>query len=100
MTVSFFQFQIMPYPKTCKAWRRSNPSSYPLHLVQHADEKLPEKLESDDVVIKVKAVSLNFRDIAMLEKGRYPGGQIDEGIVASDCGAEVGSFDCCVSDML
>ena len=90
----------MSYPKTCKAWRRSNPSSYPLHLVQHDDEKLPEKLESDDVVIKVKAVSLNFRDIAMLEKGRYPGGQIDEGIVASDCGAEVRPLNHYTSDTL
>lgn len=79
----------MSYPKTVSAWRRSNPASYPLHLVKHDNEKLPEKLESDDVVLQVKAVSLNFRDIAMLEKGRYFGGQIDEGIVASDCAAEV-----------
>ena len=37
----------------------------------------------------MRAVSLNFRDVAMLQEGRYPGGAIPGGIPASDCAAEV-----------
>ncbi|KAF1980527.1 NAD(P)-binding protein [Bimuria novae-zelandiae CBS 107.79] len=61
---------------------------YPL-TVEPSTENLPESLGPHDVVTRVHAVSLNFRDVAVLQEGRYPGGQIAGGIPASDCAAEV-----------
>lgn len=48
----------------------------------------PNDLGARDVLIKIRAVSLNFRDVGMLN-GRYPAEVEDKGIPCSDCAAEV-----------
>lgn len=52
------------------------------------DEKLPSTLNANDVIIKIHAVSLNYREYAMLI-GTYPAKLIDQGIPCSDAAAEV-----------
>ena len=58
------------------------------HTITASKEPLPHQLKPNDVLIKIHAVSLNFRDVAMLN-GLYPVPVEDKGIVASDCAAEV-----------
>jgi NADPH:quinone reductase-like Zn-dependent oxidoreductase len=77
----------MSYPKTVRSWRRTTPP-YPLSVVQ-SSETLPETLGPHDVVIRIKAVSLNYRDIAMLREGAYPALIDAGGISASDAAGEV-----------
>lgn len=77
----------MAYPRTCRSFRRTEPP-YPLAVVP-STETLPETLGPRDVVIRIHAVSLNFRDVAMLHEGRYPAPAEPRGISASDCAAEV-----------
>ncbi|RSM06750.1 hypothetical protein CEP52_005597 [Fusarium oligoseptatum] len=60
----------MAYPRTCRSFRRTEPP-YPLSIAP-STETLPETLSPRDVVIRIHAVSLNFRDVAMLHEGRYP----------------------------
>lgn len=50
----------MSYPKTYRAWRRSA-KPYPLKLVL-STETLPDELGANDVLIRIHAVSLNYRD--------------------------------------
>lgn len=76
----------MAYPETYQSIRRTL-GSLPLS-VEAATETLPKNLGSNDVVIKIHTVSLNFRDVGIL-CGRYPAKSIDGGIIASDCAAEV-----------
>ncbi|KAF9876923.1 putative alcohol dehydrogenase [Colletotrichum karsti] len=76
----------MAYPDTYQAVRRTH-GSLPLS-VETVTETLPNELGSDDVLIKIHAVSLNFRDVGMLHD-RYPMESLERGIVASDCAAEV-----------
>lgn len=76
----------MAIPETCKSFRR-NPGDVPL-TISPATEALPKELGATDVLLKVHAVSLNFRDVAMLN-GRYVAPFDERGIVASDCAAEV-----------
>ncbi|GIJ84806.1 hypothetical protein Asppvi_003657 [Aspergillus pseudoviridinutans] len=52
-----------------------------------AVEKTPS-LQPNEVLIKVHAVSLNYRDVGMLH-GKYPVSVKDQGIPASDCAGEV-----------
>lgn len=52
------------------------------------NEELPSVLGPNDVVIKIHAVSLNYREIAMLN-GTYPAEITDKGIPCSDAAAEV-----------
>lgn len=56
--------------------------------IEKALEKGPAGLQPDDVLIRIHAVSLNFRDVGMLN-GRYPVEVEERGIPASDCGSEV-----------
>ncbi|KAI8667076.1 hypothetical protein LRP88_01168 [Fusarium phalaenopsidis] len=77
----------MAYPRTYRSFRRTEPP-YPLAIVP-STETLPETLGPRDVVIRIHAVSLNFRDVAMLHEGRYPASVEPRGISASDCAAEV-----------
>ncbi|KAK0629542.1 hypothetical protein B0T17DRAFT_615304 [Bombardia bombarda] len=76
-------------PSTYRAFRRNADST----SIELSTEKLPkvEELGAHDVVLKIHAVSLNFRDVAMIH-GRYPASVLDRGVVASDCGAEVVAF--------
>ena len=76
----------MSYPQMYKLVRRTS-GDLPL-TVETASQTLPKELGPEDVVIKIHAVSLNFRDIAMLH-GQYPLQVLEGGIVASDCAAEV-----------
>jgi NADPH:quinone reductase-like Zn-dependent oxidoreductase len=57
-----------------------------------ATETLPDTLGLHDVIIRIHAVSLNYRDIAMLREGAYPAPVEAGGICASDCAAEVVSM--------
>lgn len=50
-----------------------------------------------DVLIRIHVVSLNYRDVAMLQEGKYPAPVKDGGISASDCAAEVVSIGSSVS---
>ncbi|KAF2026900.1 NAD(P)-binding protein [Setomelanomma holmii] len=77
----------MSYPKTYRAWRRSI-TPYPLNVIQ-STETLPDKLGADDVLIKIHAVSLNYRDHAILQEGGYPIPVEVGGVSGSDCAAEV-----------
>ncbi|PWY83829.1 NAD(P)-binding protein [Aspergillus sclerotioniger CBS 115572] len=73
----------MSIPQTYRAFRRSADGSS-LELVQ---EELPSLLHPEQVLIRIHAVSLNYRDIAMMT-GNYAAVK-DKGIPASDCAAEV-----------
>ncbi|KAJ5656269.1 alcohol dehydrogenase [Penicillium longicatenatum] len=76
----------MSLPETTRAFRRtSGPIPRSLELIT---EKLPSTLQPDEVLVRVHAVSLNYRDVAMLH-GKYPDTSIEKGIPASDCAAEV-----------
>ncbi|KAJ5636078.1 alcohol dehydrogenase [Penicillium longicatenatum] len=76
----------MSLPDTTRAFRRtSGPIPRSLELIT---EKLPSTLQPDEVLVRVHAVSLNYRDVAMLH-GKYPDTSIKKGIPASDCAAEV-----------
>jgi NADPH:quinone reductase-like Zn-dependent oxidoreductase len=77
----------MTYPNTYHAWRRTA-LPYPLSIVR-TKESLPDTLGAHDVLIRIHAVSLNYRDVAMLREGDYPVPVEDGGVSASDCAAEV-----------
>ncbi|KAF2016914.1 GroES-like protein [Aaosphaeria arxii CBS 175.79] len=76
---------------TYSAWRRSGKKGskdHPLSIYRTYDEILPKNLDPTDVVIKIHAVSLNYREIAMLI-GTYPVEIEDRGVPCSDAAAEV-----------
>ncbi|KAK5700478.1 hypothetical protein LTR97_004995 [Elasticomyces elasticus] len=76
----------MALPTKYRSFRRTT-GDLP-HAITPSQETLPERLGPNDVLIKIHAVSLNYRDVAMLN-GRYPVKVIDRGVPASDCAAEV-----------
>ncbi|KAF2202620.1 NAD(P)-binding protein [Delitschia confertaspora ATCC 74209] len=76
----------MAYPEAYSAFRRTT-GKLPL-TISPSHETLPKELGSHDVVIKIRAVSLNYRDVAMLI-GTYPVPTEEKGIPCSDCAAEV-----------
>jgi NADPH:quinone reductase-like Zn-dependent oxidoreductase len=76
----------MSYPNSYKSFRRTA-GDLP-NTIEMSEETLPRDLGPTDVVIKVHAVSLNYRDVAMLI-GTYPVPYRQHGIPASDCAAEV-----------
>ncbi|EAQ83594.1 hypothetical protein CHGG_09998 [Chaetomium globosum CBS 148.51] len=81
-------------PPTHLAFRRSpgtGTEQTPLPLQLTTEPTLPPSghLGPHDVLVRVRAVSLNYRDALML-RGTYPGGAVlPSGIVASDCAGEV-----------
>ena len=76
----------MAWPQTYSAFRRSGgPAPQGLELCQ---ESLPKELGPHDVLVKIHAVSLNFRDAGMLHD-RYPMAIEETGIPCSDCAAEI-----------
>ncbi|KAG8167216.1 hypothetical protein KVR01_002905 [Diaporthe batatas] len=89
----------MSIPRTTKAYRRTE-GDLPRTIVQ-TTEALPrqEELGPHDVLIKVHAVSLNYRDVAMLN-GLYPAAIQDRGIPCSDCAAEVIAMGASVQDFV
>jgi NADPH:quinone reductase-like Zn-dependent oxidoreductase len=74
----------MSIPQSYKAFRRTADGS----TVEMIVESLPSSLQPTQVLIRIHAVSLNYRDVAMMN-GKYPVEVIDRGIPASDCAAEV-----------
>ncbi|KAK4200739.1 putative alcohol dehydrogenase [Triangularia verruculosa] len=85
----------MSIPETYKAFRRTTgglPST-----ISPSTEHLPRELGPRDVLLKIHAVSLNFRDVAMLH-GRYPVDVIARGIPCSDAAAEVAAIGSAVKD--
>jgi NADPH:quinone reductase-like Zn-dependent oxidoreductase len=72
-------------PQSYKAFRRSTGNT-PTTL-ESVTEEVPS-LKPNDVLIRIHAVSLNYRDVAMMH-GKYPTPVIDGGVPASDCAAEV-----------
>ncbi|KAK4457560.1 hypothetical protein QBC42DRAFT_317761 [Cladorrhinum samala] len=91
---SLIQF-VMAIPETYKAFRRTT-GELP-RTISPSTEQLPRELGPHDVLVKIHAVSLNFRDVAMLH-GRYPAEAIDQGIPCSDAAAEVAAIGSAVKD--
>ncbi len=85
----------MPIPETYKAFRRTT-GDLP-RTISPSTEQLPRELAPHDVLLKIHAVSLNFRDVAMLH-GRYPVEVIERGIPCSDAAAEVAAVGSAVKD--
>ena len=70
---------------TYKAYRRStNPG---LKTLIPVTETIPP-LKPTEVLLRIHAVSLNYRDVAMMD-GKYPIDVTPHGIPSSDCAAEV-----------
>jgi NADPH:quinone reductase-like Zn-dependent oxidoreductase len=78
----------MANPQFYKAFRRSMGNT-PTTLESTTEEVPP--LKANEVLIRIYAVSLNYRDVAMMH-GKYPTPVIDGGVPASDCAAEVVSI--------
>ena len=81
----------MSFPSTYSAWHRSGlqgTKEQPMTIYRNSDETLPSTLNPTDVLIKIHAISLNYREIAMLN-GTYPVKIVDKGIPCSDAAAEV-----------
>ncbi|KAH7145372.1 hypothetical protein B0J13DRAFT_665642 [Dactylonectria estremocensis] len=76
----------MAAPKTYSAFRRTS-GDLP-RTIELTSEVLPNDIGPTAVLIRIHAVSLNFRDVAMLT-GMYPVEVEEFGIPASDCAAEV-----------
>ncbi len=76
----------MALPSLYRTFRRTT-GDLP-RTIELTTEKLPAQLGPHEVLVKMHAVSLNFRDIGMLT-GRYPFEVLDRGIPVSDCAAEV-----------
>ncbi|KAI0391184.1 NAD(P)-binding protein [Xylariaceae sp. FL0594] len=79
----------MSIPETYKAYRRTT-GDLP-RTIGVSTEKFPKELGPSDVLIKIRAVSLNFRDAAMLD-GRYVVEVEERGIPCSDAAAEVAAI--------
>ncbi|KAJ5301581.1 hypothetical protein PENANT_c002G10727 [Penicillium antarcticum] len=76
----------MALPQTYKAFRHSKGNT-PTTL-EMVTEELPSSLKPTEVLIRIHAVSLNYRDAAIMH-GKYPAGVTEQGIPTSDCAAEV-----------
>ncbi|KAF2255106.1 GroES-like protein [Trematosphaeria pertusa] len=79
----------MSLPTMYRAYRRTT-GPVP-RTIEPTTEHLPTKLAPNEVLLKIHAVSLNYRDIGMLN-GRYPIAVPERGIPASDCAAEVAAI--------
>jgi len=74
----------MPLPATNRTYRRTSDGK----SIELLEEPLSQDLRANEALVKVHAVSLNFRDIAMIS-GRYPVEVIKQGIPCSDAAATV-----------
>ncbi|KAJ4356430.1 uncharacterized protein N0V89_004463 [Didymosphaeria variabile] len=82
-------------PTTYRDYRRTS-GSLPRSIELHT-QSLPQQLLPHEVLIRVKAVSLNWRDIAMLS-GRYPTDHENAGRPCSDCAGEIAAIGDAVKD--
>nr|POE72749.1 zinc-type alcohol dehydrogenase-like protein [Quercus suber] len=85
----------MALPKGYRTYRRTT-GELPT-AIELSTERLPDELRPKDVIIKVRAVALNYRDPAMLH-GTYPASFEAQGIPCSDCAAEVVAVGSSVKD--
>lgn len=69
-------------PQTRRALRRRGP-----HVAEFVDEAIPSR-GSSDVLIRVRAVSLNYKDLAMLDDN-FPWPVPSNVIMAADVAGEV-----------
>lgn len=74
----------MSLPTTTRAFRRTKDGKG----IEQVQDKLPSSLQPNQVLLRIHAVSLNYRDVAML-KGLYPVQVIDQGVPCSDGAATV-----------
>lgn len=86
----------MSLPTTYRAFRRTT-GDLP-RTISPSTEQLPRDLGPSEVLIKIRTVSLNFRDVAMLH-GRYPLDVDERGIPCSDVAAEVAAVGGMVKDL-
>lgn len=77
----------MALPDTYRAFRRTTGPPYPL-TIHPTTEPLPHSLAPHAVLLRIHAISLNYRDIAMLA-APFPMPVAPNGIPTSDCAAEV-----------
>lgn len=77
--------EAVAYPSSYKAFRRA-PGENAKTIVLSVENTPP--LRPNDVLVKIHAVALNYRDVGMLH-GKYPVPVKDQGIPASDCAGEV-----------
>lgn len=75
----------MAIPESYTAFRRAPGEN--AETILPVIERIPS-LKPTDVLIRVHAVSLNYRDVGMLH-GKYPMPVKDQGVPASDCAGEV-----------
>lgn len=83
----------MSLPTSARVYRRTEDSK----SIELSIEDLPKELASTQVLIQIHAVSLNFRDVAMLND-RYPAPADHRGIPCSDAGATVVAVGSSVKD--
>lgn len=89
-------------PKTYRAFRRTQGQGTldnPLSIEQTTEKLFPDgtTLNPHDILIRIRAVSLNFRDINILD-GRYQLATVEGAIPTSDCAAEVVAVGPAVTD--
>ncbi|OAG04548.1 GroES-like protein [Paraphaeosphaeria sporulosa] len=76
-------------PHTYRAYRKTS-GPFP-RTIELFSAPLLQQLAPRDVLIRVRAVALNYRDIAMLN-GRYPTDHENAGLPCSDCAGEVAAI--------
>jgi NADPH:quinone reductase-like Zn-dependent oxidoreductase len=79
-----FKFANMTLPTTNRVYRRTSDGK----SIELLEEPLSHDLKPNQALIKIHAVSLNFRDIAMLS-GQYPVEVIKQGVPCSDAAATI-----------
>jgi NADPH:quinone reductase-like Zn-dependent oxidoreductase len=74
----------MTLPTINRTYRRISDGT----SIELLEEPLSNDLQPNEALLKIHAVSLNFRDIAMIS-GRYPVEVIKQGVPCSDTAATV-----------
>lgn len=85
----------MSLPTSARVYRRTEDGKD----IELVTEDLPKELAPTQVLIRIHAVSLNFRDVAMLND-RYPAPADHRGIPCSDAGATVVAVGTSVKDFV
>ncbi|CAD0105794.1 unnamed protein product [Aureobasidium uvarum] len=83
----------MSFPTTTRAFRRTSDGNN----IELVTESIPQSLQPTEVLLKIHAVSLNFRDVGMLHN-RYPLPVIPHGVPCSDASATIISTGSSVTD--
>jgi NADPH:quinone reductase-like Zn-dependent oxidoreductase len=75
-------------PTTRRVWRRTDSKDPGAPLLELLEESIPSPLPRDTLLIKVDAISLNYRD-ANITHGRNPWPVIPKGIPCSDAAGTI-----------